>query len=61
MDLTEAIQLAERLEREDCIGTTSLALRTLLKAFKELTDPSKVAISKEDYDWYQVLKSNHDC
>lgn len=61
MDLTEAIQVAERLEREDCIGSAALALRAFLKAFKELTDPSKVAISKEDYDWYQVLKSNHDC
>ena len=36
MTLEQALEVAERLEKEDCIGTTSLALRTLLRAYTEL-------------------------
>jgi hypothetical protein len=39
MELTEAIQVAERLEREDCIGTTSQALRSLLRGYNDLLGP----------------------
>lgn len=38
MTIEEAIQVAERLEREDCIGTTSQALRALLRAYKRLQE-----------------------
>lgn len=42
MTIEEAIQVAERLEREDCIGTTSQALRALLRAYKQLQRAYKV-------------------
>jgi hypothetical protein len=51
MELTEAIQVAERLEREDCIGTTSQALRTLLRAYTSLTE----ALEEERLDHRMTL------
>lgn len=38
MGLTEAIQVAERLEMEDCIGSTAQALRALHRAYNELLE-----------------------
>lgn len=38
MTLNEAVAEAERLEAQDCIGTTSQALRTLLRAYNDLLE-----------------------
>lgn len=35
MDLKTALEVAERLEKEDCIGSTSLALRAVARAYLE--------------------------
>lgn len=42
MTIEEAIQVAERCEREDYIGTASLALRALLRAYTELQDQQAI-------------------
>lgn len=52
MTLEEAVAVGERLEREDCIGTTSLALRAVLKAYKESERYAKLA---EEHSYNKLM------